>query len=408
MSRKWRMAILFKPLLLIAVLGAFLLAGPSFGAEDEKDRKELPERAVSVAPEYTGVSIERDTELSLDLVVTNGGRKDEDINLKVTTVPEGWRAWVKTYSYGVSGVHVKSDKTKNLTLRLEPGDQVGPGEYVFTVEAKTPDGQLTSTSQVTVTVTEKEKETKAKGLNLVTSYPVLRGPTDGKFEFSVEVDNKTEKEAVYNLVAQGPENWEVNFKPAYEDKFISSLRLKENQSQSVAVEVKPYPLAKPGEYPITVRISSADAKAEASLTVVLTGTHKLDAGTANGLLSLNAVRGEEANLSFYVKNSGSATLNNVGFLSLKPENWKVEFKPEKFDVLGPQELKQVEVTITPANQALVGDYSVGLTTESGRVSKSLELRVAVRASTAWGWIGIGVILLVVLGLVVLFIRLGRR
>jgi uncharacterized membrane protein len=30
------------------------------------------------------------------------------------------------------------------------------------------------------------------------------------------------------------------------------------------------------------------------------------------------------------------------------------------------------------------------------------------ASTAWGWIGIGIIALVMVGLVVLFIRLGRR
>jgi len=155
-------------------------------------------------------------------------------------------------------------------------------------------------------------------------------------------------------------------------------------------------------------VSSPEAKGEATLTVALTGTHKLDAGTASGLLSLDAFRGERSNLSFYVKNSGSATLNNIQFLSFKPENWKVEFSPEKVDSLASQELKQVEVSITPAEQALVGDYSVGLSAESGRVTKNIELRVTVRASTAWGWTGIGIIVLVICGLVVLFIRLGRR
>jgi uncharacterized membrane protein len=224
----------------------------------------------------------------------------------------------------------------------------------------------------------------------------------------LEVDNKLDKDTIYNLSSQGPENWEVNFKPAYEDKFISSLRVKADQSQSMAITVKPFPLAKPGEYPIWVRVSSAEAKAEVELTVVLTGTYKLDAGTATGLLSLNAVRGKEGNISVYVKNSGSALLNNVAFMSIKPENWKVEFSPEKIETLPPGELKQVEVSITPAEKALVGDYSVGIRADAGKLSKNMELRVTVLASTAWGWIGIGIIVLVMVGLVVLFIRLGRR
>ena len=224
----------------------------------------------------------------------------------------------------------------------------------------------------------------------------------------MEVDNKLEKDTIYNLISQGPENWEINFKPAYEDKFISSLRLKAGQSQSVAIAVKPFPLAKPGEYPIRVKVSSPEAKGEVELTVALTGTYKLDAGTASGLLSLNAVRGKEGNLSIYVRNSGSAILNNVGFLSVKPENWNVEFNPERIEALPPGELKQVEVSITPADQALVGDYSLGISADAGKLSKNMELRVTVLASTAWGWIGIGIIVLVMAGLVVLFIRLGRR
>ena len=224
----------------------------------------------------------------------------------------------------------------------------------------------------------------------------------------MEVENRLDKDTLFNLISKGPENWEINFKPAYEQKFISSLRLKADQSQTMAVEVKPYPFAKPGTYPISVKISSADAEGEAVLKVVLTGTYNLEAGTATGLLSLNALRGNKANLSIYVQNTGSAPLNNLQFISFKPENWEVEFNPEKIDTLAPEQLKQVEVSITPTDQALVGDYSVGLRAEGGRVSKTIELRVTVNASSAWGWIGIGIIVFVMAGLVFLFIRLGRR
>jgi uncharacterized membrane protein len=138
----------------------------------------------------------------------------------------------------------------------------------------------------------------------------------------------------------------------------------------MAVEVKPYALAEPGEYPIKVKVSSDKAQGEVTLTVVLTGTYKLDAGTADELLSLIAYQGKSANVSFYVKNSGSAPQNGIKFLTFKPENWKVEFSPERVDILPPGELKQVEMTITPNDQALVGDYSVGVNVEQQHLAHS--------------------------------------
>jgi uncharacterized membrane protein len=396
----------FKPLVFLSAICLLLSLSPIALGEEKK--KDLPERGISLFPEYTGVIVPAGEDVSIDLIVTNRGRRDENIELTLTSIPKGWNARIKTYAFDVTGVHVKSDSSRNLTLKAEPGEDVRPGKYTFDIKAETQDRKLTSFGQVAITTKGKKEEKKSKGVNIITSYPVLRGPTDAKFEFSLEVENKSDKDSVFNLSYKGPENWELNFKPAYEEKFISSLRLKSNQSQTMAVEVKPYPWEKPGEYPILVKVSSPEAKGEATLTVALTGTHKLDAGTASGLLSLDAFRGERSNLSFYVKNSGSATLNNIQFLSFKPENWKVEFSPEKVDSLASQELKQVEVSITPAEQALVGDYSVGLSAESGRVTKNIELRVTVRASTAWGWTGIGIIVLVICGLVVLFIRLGRR
>jgi len=361
-----------------------------------------------VALEYTGVVISEGEDISIDVKVTNRGRQDENIDLTVTSIPKGWNAWIKTYNSGVAGGHVASDKSRSLTLRAEQEKGLGPGQYTFGIKAQTVDSKFTSTSQMVITVKGKKEEKKKKGINIVTSYPVLRGPTGGKFGFSLEVANKLDKDGIFNLTAQGPENWDINFKPAYEEKFISSLRLKAGQSQTVAVEVKPYPWEKPGQYPILVKVSSPKAKGESVLSVILTGTHKLDAGTANGLLSLDALKGKPASLSFYIKNSGSAVLNNMQFLSFKPENWKVEFSPEKLDTLTPGEMKQIEVSITPTEEALVGDYSVGITAEAGKMSKTLEFRVTVNASTAWGWIGIGIIVLVVAGLVSLFIRLGRR
>lgn len=398
------------PLIFIVVVGLILFQWPclAYGGENE-EKEERPARLIVMAAEYPGVVVPLEEDVNMDLIFYNKGRSDENVDVRVASVPKGWKARVKTYRFTVTGVHVPSGEDKTLTFEAEPDEDVKPGKYEFRVEAQTPDGQFKMAQTIMVKVKEKEEGTKkSKGVKLTTSYPVLRGPSDARFEFSVEVDSELDKDAVFDLFAQGPEGWDLNFKPAYESKYISSLRLKANQSKTVAVEVKPLMLVEAGEYPINVRVSSGDAKAETKLTVVLTGTYGLEAGTPSGLLSLDARQGKSANISIYVKNTGSATNNDINFMSFKPENWKVEFKPEKIAAIEPGDLKQVEVTITPYEEALVGDYSVGVNVEGEKASKNIEFRITVKASTAWGWIGIGIIVVVIAGLTGLFRWLGRR
>jgi uncharacterized membrane protein len=237
---------------------------------------------------------------------------------------------------------------------------------------------------------------------------VLKGPTDSKFEFSLEVLNKGEADRTFNVFASGPEKWDMIVKPAYEEKQVSAFLIKAGASQTVAIQTTPSKDSAAGEYPILVRIVSGGQTTEVKLLVALTGTYGLDAATPNGLLSLDAMRGQVATFSFFVKNTGSAPNRNITFDSFKPENWTVEFKPNKIDALQPGDMKQIEVRVTPGAQALVGDYSVGISVTGEKADKTLEMRVTVKSSGAWAWIGIGIILFVIAGLCALFIWLGRR
>lgn len=375
-----------------------------FAQEEKKDLR--PERGIAIYTEYSGITIPKGETVKMDLTLENKGRTDETIDVKISEIPKGWKATLKGGSYLVTGMFVSNGKSRNLALTLEPDKTVGPGTYVFQFDARTEDGKFTSSHKLAVTV--KERDPGMDDIQLVTSYPVLRGQTDARFEFSVEVINKIEVDRTFNLSAVGPEKWEINFKPSYETKQISSIRIRGGQSQTVAVEVTPPRDAQAGEYPILVRVSSGEKKAEAKLTVILTGIYKIDAGTPTGVLSLEAFPGKPANFSIFVKNTGSAINRNITFSSFKPENWEVTFKPEKIDALEPNALKQVEVTVKPAPQALVGDYSVGVLVNGEKSDKTIEMRVTVKASTAWGWIGVGIILFVIAGLSALFIWLGRR
>ncbi len=396
-------------LFLIISLAMVTLVIISVNSFAEVEKEKLPARAISMAAEYPGVEISKDEDVSLDIIFRNKGRKDEDVEVWIAEKPKGWQARIKTYRFTVTGVHVPSDEDKTLTFQADPEEGIKPGDYQFRINARTLDGKFKMSQTVTVKITADEGKSKEpRGVKLSTSYPVIRGPSDATFEFSLEVDSKLDEDAVFDLLAQGPQGWDINFKPAYETKYISSLRIKSKQSTSVAVEVKPAMGAAAGEYPINVRVSSGDANAQAELAVVLTGTYGLEVGTPSGLLSLDARQGRPANMSFYVRNTGSAKNSDIKFMTFKPENWKVEFKPEKIDAIEPGDIKQVEVIITPYEDALVGDYSVAVNVEGEKASKSIEFRTTVKASAAWGWIGIGIIVVVIGGLFGLFRWLGRR
>jgi uncharacterized membrane protein len=401
----------FLALAIFAALGLVVSGVPAFAADLKKmeDYEKRPDRAVQMSAEFPTIEVPPGQSVTMNILFHNQGKTTENVDVTLASKPAAWRARLKSDVFTVAGVTIPWGEDKTVTFEAEPDKNVKPGDYPFVINAQTKDGKIKMSETVLVKVREREKGAgDVRGVRLTTSYPVLRGPSDARFEFSVEVESKLDREAVFDLAAQSPEGWEINFKPSYEAKFISSLRLKANQSQSVAIEVKPGMNAKSGEYPITMRVSSGDAKAEAKLMVVLTGTYGIDAGTPSGLLSVEARQGKQTTVSIFVKNTGSATQPEVKFLSFKPENWKVEFKPEKLTDLPPNELKQVEVLITPYEEALVGDYSVAVGINGEKANKNLEFRITVKAGTAWGWIGIGIIILVVIGLTGLFRWLGRR
>jgi len=377
---------------------------------------EKPEREIVAAFEYPGKVIEEDDTVSLELIIKNNGYKDETVYLSIEKQPADWEAKIEKYGDVITGIFVPSGESKTLTLSAgekDDDDMLTVGEYRFEVKVSTADGKLTTTATADVTVVqEKKKETEEgkeeKPIRITTSYPELRGPSDSEFEFSVDIHNETDKDDMFSLRAEKPKGWEVSFKPSYENKYIGSLEIKSNLSQSVDVEVSPAPRAEIGEHTIKVYAKSSEGEAAIELKVILTGTHQISCRTLDGILSLTARKGETSSISMYVINDGSAGQGEISFTSFEPTDWKVQFEPEKVEGLEPGDMKQVELSITPAGAALVGDYMVGVNARADEASDDIEFRVTVKASATWAWIGVIIILVVVVGLAIAFKRLGRR
>jgi uncharacterized membrane protein len=362
---------------------------------------------VTLAFEYPGVEVFVGETITVGLILQNKGSEDQSVNVRVAERPAGWNTAIKSSGLIVTGVFLPAGQSKTLSFEASPPLQLRAGLYKFRVEAQA--GELSLGENFSATVRDRRDQARGTaGIGLTTAYPILRGSSEVFYEFSLELENKLEEDTVFDLSARGPEGWEVNFKPAYEPRYISSFQLRAKRSGKLTVEVKPPAGARAGEFPVNVRISSGAAFAETTLTVVLTGTYDLAVESVSGVLSLSAQQGKPARLGISIKNTGTAPQNHIGLFSFQPENWIVDFIPDAVDGLQPGETRQVEVIVTPHEKSLVGDYSLELKANGEKVSKPIEFRVTVKASSVFGWIGIGLIVLVIGGLAVLFRWLGRR
>ena len=272
-----------------------------------------------------------------------------------------------------------------------------------------------------VATAEPENPPSPEEIKLGTKYPVLSGPDDTTFQFEVELTYTGGNEKRdFDLMVRGPSGWATLIQQStYETKQISSIRLDPTvlYPETVLVVAKApywlYPEAK--EYTITFEAAGAktgNPKNSLELTARITARYGFSAATKSGRLNTKATAGKESYLPIVITNSGTATLDKVTFSSTKPEGWSITFKPDKIEALAAGAEQEVEVAIKPPSNTIAGDYMTTVTFDSEPKSSSelpeLDIRVTVTTPVKWGWIGVGIIVAVIAGLVVTFTRLGRR
>lgn len=396
------------------ILSLFLLSflsheGSLIAAEktEQKSSADAKESFNLILP-YTDVTVGQGQEVTMDAEVVNRTKNPVQVGLSLETVPQGWEVGFNSRypSFPVRSVMVQGEKSTTLEFKTKVPDKTKPGNYELKVSAKDETGTTRQVEKVTFRVTSKKIETG--GLKLTSQYPVLSGSTGQNFKFSVDLKNETNKPLTAALVGQAPEGWGVRFKPQYGDTQISSIALKENSTETLSVEFDSPIRAKAGEYPITVRARSGAFEGSTNLKVTLKGTYDLKMGTLSGTLNTAVTAGNKTPVDFLVANAGTAPIRNLSFISKKPEKWTVEFKPDKIDALNPGEVREIKMEVLAPGRSITGDYMLTLSANSPDTSKSVEFRVAVSTPTLWGWIGAGIVGLVILGLGVVFVRLGRR
>jgi uncharacterized membrane protein len=250
-------------------------------------------------------------------------------------------------------------------------------------------------------------------IELTTPYTRIEGTSGSSFEFEVTLNYQGSQARLFNLSATGPKDWTTYITPSYpKDKMIQDIRLEPGASYPEKIDVYTAPPAwlapEPGEYQITVEVSSGELKGTLSLTAIVTASYKMSLTTPDGRLNTTATAGKDNYFSVVVANGGSAAIDNITFSSSKPSGWTINFTPDKIDSLDAGGSQTIEVNIKPPPKTIAGDYEISLRANGKQASESIDIRVTVETPTVWGWVGVGIIVLVIAGLAFIFTRFSRR
>lgn len=404
-------------LTLILVLSAGLIgvsnAADSGAAAPVKEASPSKESFNLILP-FKDLTVGQGQEATMDAEVVNRTRDPVEVSLTIEGVPAGWDINFNSRypSFPVRSVMVQggdqnSNKSTTLEFKAKVPDNAKPGTYPVKVTAKDTKGTTQYSETINYRVTSKKVETG--GIKLSSQYPVLSSASGQTLKFTIDLKNETNKPLPTNLVAQAPQGWTVRFKPQFGDQQISSIQLKENGSETLSVEIDTPATADAKEYPVSIQARAGAFEASTNIKVSLKGTQDLKMGSLAGTLNTSVTAGTKTPIDFVVGNAGTAPIRNLGFVTKKPsDKWTVEFKPDKIDSLGPGEVRQIKMDILAPDRTIAGDYMLTLTANSAEVTKSADFRVTVSTPTIWSWLGFGIVGLVVIGLAVVFFRLGRR
>lgn len=254
---------------------------------------------------------------------------------------------------------------------------------------------------------------EAESIALAPTYGKLEATAPGaNFEFEVALKYTGSQPRDFDLLATGPSGWTMGIKPSYGEQLIRSIRLQPNQEfpDKVRVIATPptYGIPDPKEYTVNFEASSGNIRGTVTLTAVITATYSLYLVPTTGLYNTKATAGRDNFYSISIQNMGSGTIENIKFSSSKPDGWTVEFKPDKMDSLGATNFQTVDVNIKPAPKAIAGDYQITLAADATQTIESIDVRVTVQTPSVWGWVGVGIILVVIAGVAGVFMRFSRR
>ena len=358
---------------------------------------------LELSTEYPAITVKAGDALTFDLSLENATGTSQDITLSVVSMPEGWTGTFSTSSREVSLVHVKNGNTNTaIDFDLDIPLDTANGAYQVTLKAE---GQgYSDTMDLYLKVDAEEIGDSSFSVQ----YPSQEGTADTTFTYSATLINNTLSAQNYSFSSSAPAGWSVSIKPSSSSTKVSALDVDARSSQSLSIEVTVPSGIEAGDYDISVSAVSASEKMTVDLTATITGSYEIELSTPSGRLSFDTYPNKGTAVSLSITNSGNTDLTNVNLTSSMPSGWTATFAKETIDLIEPGATVETSVTITPSEDAMSGDYSGTIKVKNSNANDSIEFRITVKTETKWGFIGVGIIVVLAVGIVLIVKKYGRR
>ena len=353
----------------------------------------------SISTPYPAVTVQAGNTVTFDLTVTTPS--PERVDLAVSGAPSGWTATITGGGNTVDAVYTGGTTPPSVQLSVKVPQDAAAGSHALTVSATAAQG--TQTLPITIQV----ETASAGGVQLTTSFAKLSGTATSTFTYSVTLANNGTQQQTFTLQGQGPAGWQVDVHPSSNAQALTDT-IAGGSNDTLTVTVTPPSSVTAGQYPIQVTAAAGSQSAQVQLEADITGSPALTMSTPNQVLNAQVTSGGTGTVSLIVTNSGSVPLTGVSLTSTPPTGWTVTFAPTSIPSLQPGAASTVTATIHPASNALTGDYDVTMTATSGGATQSLDIRTTVQTSPLWGFVGLALIAVVLVGLGWVFRRYGRR
>jgi uncharacterized membrane protein len=341
-------------------------------------------------------------DIRLDLSLQNKNVPPQRVDLAVTGLPSGWSYEFDGSGKPVTAAIVQPDSSQSLSLKITPPKDVKTGAYEFTVTGKTDATTLELPLKLALA------EAKPATVTVTPKLPALRGTPTSAFDFDVDVKNDGAEDQTFNLLSQSPPGFEITFKEQYGSQELTSVPVKAGETKSLKVSVKLPQNIAAGRYTVAVQAAGPQANGQTTLLLDVTGQPKVSLAGPEGRLSGDATAGKERTFKFTVKNDGTAPAKAVAVSASAPAEWKAEADPKTIDEIAPGDEVPVNISVTPSDKAIAGDYVMNINASGDGASDSASFRVTVLTSTMWGIAGLLVIAAAVLVLAGAVTRYGRR
>jgi uncharacterized membrane protein len=382
-------------------LGALSVLAPGgFAAAQESPKNDV--KGLFLMSDFPAVSVRPGTTSTVNLRLQNYDLPPERLALSVAGVPAGWTATLVGGGQPIAAAMPGTNASVTLELRLDVPKDAPVGTTNLTVSAKGGTNNIDLPIAITLA-----KDLPAK-LTVTPQLPDLRGNAKSSFEYQLSIKNDSGKKLTVSLAAEAPQNFDVTYTEQYGSQELSAVPIDAGQSKDVKLKVRPPSTVAAGKYKVTARVAAEDANVTTELGLEVNGQPRIDLSGREGVLSAKATAGKDTVVPIVLTNTGDAAAEDISLSGTTPTGWKVVFDPKSVDKIAPNDMKEVQATISPPEKAVAGDYQATLRANWRGDSAASTFRVTVATSSMWGIVGIGIIGAALLVLVGAVARFGRR